>query len=123
MEFTPKIAPTFTLYVRMMLGMGLVFELPTLVLFLARVGLVTPRFLIRNTKYAILIIFVIAGGHHHAWPRRRVAGARGRPDVRPVPSEHRYCLDIPTTAVRRRVSSFHAKWVPRRPGSATLSSH
>lgn len=60
MEFTPKIAPTFSLYVRMLLGMGLVFELPTIVLLLARVGLVTPRFLLRNTKYAILIIFVIA---------------------------------------------------------------
>lgn len=60
MQFTPKIAPTFSLYVRMMLAMGAVFEMPTLVLFLARVGLVTPRFLIRNTKYAILIIFVVA---------------------------------------------------------------
>jgi sec-independent protein translocase protein TatC len=60
MQFTPKIAPTFSLYVRMMLAMGVVFELPTIVFFLARVGLVTPRFLIRNTKYAILIIFVVA---------------------------------------------------------------
>jgi sec-independent protein translocase protein TatC len=60
MEFTPKIAPTFSLYVRMLLGMGLVFEMPTLVLFLARIGLVTPRLLIRNTKYAVLIIFVVA---------------------------------------------------------------
>ena len=60
MEFTPKIAPTFTLYVRMLLAMGLVFELPTLVLFLARVGVVTPRFLLRHTKYAILFIFIAA---------------------------------------------------------------
>jgi sec-independent protein translocase protein TatC len=60
MQFTPKIAPTFSMYVRMMLAMGLVFEMPTLVLFLARFGLVTPRFLIRNTKYAILLIFIVA---------------------------------------------------------------
>jgi sec-independent protein translocase protein TatC len=60
MEFTPKIASTFSLYVRMMLAMALVFEMPTVVLFLARVGLVTPRLLIRNTKYAVLVIFVIA---------------------------------------------------------------
>ncbi len=60
MEFTPRIAPTFSLYVRMLLGLGLVFELPTLVLFLARMGLVTPRFLWRNFKYAILIIFIVA---------------------------------------------------------------
>jgi len=60
MQFTPKIGPVFSLYVRMMLAMGLVFEMPTLVLFLARIGLVTPRLLIRNTKYAILVIFVVA---------------------------------------------------------------
>jgi sec-independent protein translocase protein TatC len=60
MEFAPRIAPTFSLYVRMLLAMGLVFEMPTLVLFLARVGLVTPGMLIRNVKYAVLIIFVVA---------------------------------------------------------------
>jgi len=60
MQFTPKIGPVFSLYVRMMLAMGVVFEMPTLVLFLARVGLVTPRFLIRNVKYAVLVIFIIA---------------------------------------------------------------
>jgi sec-independent protein translocase protein TatC len=60
MEFRPKIEPVFSLYVRMMLAMGLVFEMPTLVLFLARIGLVTPRFLIRNTKYAVLVIFIVA---------------------------------------------------------------
>jgi sec-independent protein translocase protein TatC len=59
-EFAPRIEPVFSLYVRMALGMGAVFEMPTLVMFLARVGLVTPIFLIRNTKYAILIIFVVA---------------------------------------------------------------
>jgi sec-independent protein translocase protein TatC len=34
--------------------------MPTLVLFLARIGLVTPRFLIRNTKFAVLVIFIVA---------------------------------------------------------------
>jgi sec-independent protein translocase protein TatC len=58
--FAPRIEPVFSLYVRMALGMGAVFEMPTLIMFLARVGLVTPRFLIRHTKYAILIIFVVA---------------------------------------------------------------
>ena len=32
--------------------------MPTLVLFLARLGVVTARFLIRNLKYAMLIIFI-----------------------------------------------------------------
>ena len=59
-EFAPRIEPVFSLYVRMGLGLGAVFEMPTLIMFLARVGLVTPRFLIRNTKYAILVIFIIS---------------------------------------------------------------
>jgi sec-independent protein translocase protein TatC len=58
--FAPRIEPVFSLYVRMALGMGAVFEMPTLIMFLARVGLVTPRFLVRHTKYAILIIFIVA---------------------------------------------------------------
>lgn len=60
MEFMPRIAPTFSLYVRMMLAMGLVFQMPTLVFFLTRVGLVTPRLLVRHTKYAVLVIFIVA---------------------------------------------------------------
>mgnify|MGYP001159287524 CR=1 FL=1 len=60
MSFMPKIDATFSLYVRMLLAMGAVFQLPTLVFFLARLGMITPRFMIKNTKYAILIIFIIA---------------------------------------------------------------
>ena len=44
----------------MMLAMGLVFEMPTLAFFLARIGLITPRTLIRNIKYAVLVIFIVA---------------------------------------------------------------
>jgi sec-independent protein translocase protein TatC len=60
LEFTPRIAPVFSLYVRLLLALGAVFELPTLIFFLSRIGLVTPRFLIKNIKYAILIIFIAA---------------------------------------------------------------
>ena len=60
MTFMPRIQPTFSLYVRLMLACGVVFQMPTLVFFLAQVGAVTARFLIRNTKYAILIIFIVA---------------------------------------------------------------
>ena len=42
-----------------MLAFGLVFQMPTLVLFLARMGIVTARFLFRNIKYAVLIIFIV----------------------------------------------------------------
>ena len=58
--FTPRIQPTFSLYVRLMLACGVVFQMPTVVFFLARIGLLTARYLIRNTKYAILIIFIVA---------------------------------------------------------------
>jgi sec-independent protein translocase protein TatC len=59
-EFAPRIAPVFSMYVKMVLGLGAVFQMPTVVMFLARVGLVTPRFLLRHIKYAILLIFVVA---------------------------------------------------------------
>ena len=60
MEFLPRIQPAFSLYVKLVLACGLMFQLPTLVFFLSRVGAITPRFLIRNTKYAILLIFIVA---------------------------------------------------------------
>jgi sec-independent protein translocase protein TatC len=60
MEFRPSIAETFGLYVKMLLGMALVFQMPTVVFFLARMRMVTAGFLARNTKYAVLIIFIIA---------------------------------------------------------------
>ena len=60
MEFRPAIGPTFGLYVKMLLGFGLIFQMPTIVFFLARMGVVTAGFLLRHTKYAVLVIFVIA---------------------------------------------------------------
>ena len=60
MQFLPRIQPAFSLYVKLTLACGLVFQMPTMVFFLARVGAVTPRFLARNTKYAILLIFIFA---------------------------------------------------------------
>ncbi len=60
MEFLPRIQPAFSLYVRLVLACGLMFQLPTVVFFLSRVGAITPRFLIGNTKYAILLIFIVA---------------------------------------------------------------
>lgn len=42
------------------LGLGLMFELPAVILILARLGLVTPGFLLRQTRIAIVLIFVVA---------------------------------------------------------------
>jgi sec-independent protein translocase protein TatC len=36
------------------------FELPVVIFFLARVGVVTPRFLMRNFRWAVLIVFIAA---------------------------------------------------------------
>src|SRR5829696_2700274 len=60
MEFMPRISPVFSLYSQLLLAFGIIFQMPVLVFTLARLGLVTAGFLWRNTKYAILIIFIIA---------------------------------------------------------------
>lgn len=60
LEFTPRIQPAFTLYVRLVLACGVIFQLPTIVFFLARMGVASSRFLIRNFKYAFLLCFVVA---------------------------------------------------------------
>jgi sec-independent protein translocase protein TatC len=57
--FMPRIEPAFDLYMKLVLIFGAIFQMPTLVLLLARLGLVTASFLWRNFKYAILIIFII----------------------------------------------------------------
>jgi sec-independent protein translocase protein TatC len=48
------------LFLTVILGLGIVFELPTLVFFLALMGVVDARFLWKNIRYAILAIFFIA---------------------------------------------------------------
>ncbi|MEZ5401546.1 MAG: twin-arginine translocase subunit TatC [Bryobacteraceae bacterium] len=55
-----SITEYFDLFVNITLGMGLVFELPILIFFLALLRIVTPQFLVRNSRYAILIIVIIA---------------------------------------------------------------
>jgi sec-independent protein translocase protein TatC len=58
--FMPRVEPAFSMYLRLVLALGLTFQLPTIVLFLARMGMITPRFMIKNIKYAIMIIIVAA---------------------------------------------------------------
>ncbi len=60
LQFLPRLDDVFDLYTKMLLGMGAVFQMPTLIYFLARMKLVTWRFLLRSFKYAILVIFVVA---------------------------------------------------------------
>ena len=60
LEFMPRIEPVFAIYVKLMLGMGLVFQMPVLMFVLARLGIVTAKFLAKNIKYAVLLIFIVA---------------------------------------------------------------
>jgi sec-independent protein translocase protein TatC len=50
----------FDLILMVLLGLGLVFELPILIFFLSLFGIVTPTFLWKNFRYAILVIAVVA---------------------------------------------------------------
>ena len=60
LAFMPRVEDAFDLYTKMLLGMVVVFQIPTLAFFLAKMRLITAGFLWRNIKYAFLIIFVIA---------------------------------------------------------------
>ncbi|MBN2264496.1 MAG: twin-arginine translocase subunit TatC [Candidatus Aminicenantes bacterium] len=61
-DFQPVITVDqyFGLVLKVLLGIALVFELPTLVFFLAKMGLLTAGWMIRNFKYAVLLVFVLA---------------------------------------------------------------
>ena len=50
----------FTFTMRLLLGIALVFEIPTLVLFLSRMGIISAKWMIRQFKYAVLVVFIIA---------------------------------------------------------------
>jgi len=60
LTFMPRVEPAFSMYLRLILALGVTFQLPTIVLFLARMGMVTPRFMIRHFKYAFLLIVIAA---------------------------------------------------------------
>ncbi|TKJ40248.1 twin-arginine translocase subunit TatC [candidate division LCP-89 bacterium B3_LCP] len=46
--------------IRILLAFGLVFELPLVIYFLVRLGIVTPQFLRKKRRYAIIIFLVLA---------------------------------------------------------------
>lgn len=56
----PAVSEYFSLALRLLLAFGAIFEMPILMVFLAKVGVVDVAFLNRNRKYAILINFIIA---------------------------------------------------------------
>jgi sec-independent protein translocase protein TatC len=60
MRFLPKIDEYWSFYSWFLLGLGLVFQIPVIIFVLARIGLVTPRFLLRGWKFAVLGSFIIS---------------------------------------------------------------
>ena len=48
------------LFLTIELGLAVIFQIPPIIFVLSRIGLVSAGFLIRNTKYAVLIAFVLA---------------------------------------------------------------
>jgi sec-independent protein translocase protein TatC len=56
----PSVKQYFSFAIKLLLAFGVVFELPVVIFFLARMGLVTPELLRRKRKYAILLTFVMA---------------------------------------------------------------
>jgi sec-independent protein translocase protein TatC len=60
LAFMPKLDDVFGLYSKMLIGMGIVFQMPAVVFFLAKMKMVSAYFLLKHFKYAFLIIFVVA---------------------------------------------------------------
>jgi sec-independent protein translocase protein TatC len=49
-----------TLVLAMMLGFGVVFEIPVIIAFLAMIGLVTPEFLSKYRRHALIVNVIVA---------------------------------------------------------------
>lgn len=56
----PTVSEYFSLAIRLLIAFGVIFEMPVLMVFLAKVGVVNLGMLNRHRKYAILINFIVA---------------------------------------------------------------
>lgn len=56
----PKMSEYISFSLKMLLVFGLVFQLPILTFFLTKIGIITSSMMVKNRKYVILIIFVLA---------------------------------------------------------------
>jgi sec-independent protein translocase protein TatC len=61
-DFQPMVTITeyLDLALVVILGCGIIFEIPILIFFLTILGVVNARFLLKNLRYAIFIIFIAA---------------------------------------------------------------
>jgi len=60
LRFSPTLSLVFGLYIKMLLGLGFVFQMPTLVFFLAKMKMITAGFLLRSFKIAFMIFVITA---------------------------------------------------------------
>jgi len=59
-ETTPRISDYVNVVTRLILSVGLVFETPIIIMFLARMGIVSPQWLAKRRKIWIVLAFVIS---------------------------------------------------------------
>ena len=55
----PSVKQYFSFSTKLLFAFGVVFELPVIIYFLSRMGIVTPQFLRKNRKYALLLTFIL----------------------------------------------------------------
>jgi sec-independent protein translocase protein TatC len=56
----PSVKQYFSFSMKLLFAFGAVFELPVIIFFLSKMGIVTPQFLKQKRKYAILLAFVLS---------------------------------------------------------------
>ncbi len=56
----PSVKQYFSFSMKLLFAFGVVFELPVIIFFLSKMGIVTPQFLKQKRKYAILLTFALA---------------------------------------------------------------
>ncbi|UCB47793.1 MAG: twin-arginine translocase subunit TatC [Deltaproteobacteria bacterium] len=56
----PSVKQYFSFAIKLLFAFGIVFELPVVAFFLSKMGIITPEFLKKKRKYALLLTFVLA---------------------------------------------------------------
>ncbi len=59
-KFLPRITEYYDFYSWFLLALGIVFQVPVIIFVLARIGIVTAGFLLRQFKWAVLLAFIVA---------------------------------------------------------------
>ncbi len=55
----PSVGQYFSFSITLLFAFGIIFELPVVIFFLTKMGIVTPEFLGKQRKYAILLAFIV----------------------------------------------------------------